>query len=527
MIDSSSRLPYFNCKRIGPLETMIPPYIEPNVLGLVKLTAVLLPIYLLGHAVYNLFFHPLRRFPGPRLQHISYHAYAYRLSRGTLAHDVAKWHRQYGPVVRISPDQLSSIEPDAWKDICGHRTGSKANVDEMPKWPGFYTVNGRPRTIINETKENHAVLRRSLAHGFSDRSMRLQEPIIGSYVDLLIRRLKERCHSEPAADRPGGLTTRQDIKTWYNWTTFDVIGDLAFGEPFDCLEKAEYHPWVDNMNKTTKSFGAFMALKLVGFHWLVTAILKYGLSKTREDHMRRTMAKIERRASLTVERPDLIEGLLQLKGLGKEQIRITAGTLIIAGSETTATLLSGVTYLLLKNPEKLARLNEEVRSAFNDDNEITLMSVANLPYMLACLDEAARLYPPVAGGTPRVVPAGGASIAGTYVPENTVVSVWQMAAYQNEQNFHEPFSFKPERFIERNSKVNTRDRFEVLQPFSVGPRNCIGRNLAYAEMRLILAKILFNFDIELADKEKDWIDHKSYVLWDKPALDIYLTPVRP
>lgn len=46
-------------------------------------------------------------------------------------------------------------------------------------------------------------------------------------------------------------------------------------------------------------------------------------------------------------------------------------------------------------------------------------------------------------------------------------------------------------------------------------------------MRLILAKILFNFDIELADKEKDWIDHKSYVLWDKPALDIYLTPVRP
>lgn len=498
-------------------------YIEPNIWGGAKLATILLPAYLLYHIVYNLFFHPLRHFPGPRLQHISNHAYSYRLARGTLSHDVAEWHRVYGSVVRISPDSLSFIDPEAWKDICGHKNGAKAVGEEMAKWPGFYIINGQPRQIINESRENHSVLRHSMAHGFSDRSMRLQEPIIGSYADLLIRRLHERCVSEPTPGRQ--RTTLQDLKTWYNWTTFDVIADLAFGESFDCLEKAEYHPWVDVLNKTAKLFGLFQALKHIGFHWLISLILKHGLSKTREEHMKRTLATIDRRTSLTVERPDLIEGLLRLKGMDRDLLRLNSSTLIIAGSETTATLLTGVTYLLLRNPDKLARLQEEVRSAFADDKEITLTSVANLHYMLACLDEGLRIYPPVAGGLPRVVPAGGATIAGSFVPENAVVSVWQMAAYHSEKNFHDPLSFKPERFLNRNSKTGPQDRFEVLQPFSVGPRNCIGRNLAYAEMRLILAKILFNFDLELADKETDWLDHRSYILWHKPALNVYLTPV--
>jgi cytochrome P450 len=65
-----------------------------------------------------------------------------------------------------------------------------------------------------------------------------------------------------------------------------------------------------------------------------------------------------------------------------------------------------------------------------------------------------------------------------------------------------------------------------MQPFSVGPRNCIGRNLAYAEMRLILARIIFSFDLRLADDSKDWFSrNESYFVWHKPPLNIHLTPV--
>lgn len=79
--------------------------------------------------------------------------------------------------------------------------------------------------------------------------------------------------------------------------------------------------------------------------------------------------------------------------------------------------MAGVTYLLLKNPKSLEKLTAEVRSTFHSEDEITLLSVAKLSYMLACLDEALRCYPPIPIGMPRVVPKGGASIAGNYVPE--------------------------------------------------------------------------------------------------------------
>jgi cytochrome P450 len=101
-----------------------------------------------------------------------------------------------------------------------------------------------------------------------------------------------------------------------------------------------------------------------------------------------------------------------------QKLETNSSTLIIAGSETTATLLSGVTYLLLTSPDSLAKLTTEIRSAFSDDKEIDINSVNPLKYLQACLEEALRMYPPVPIGLPRIVPPGGGSISGHYVPEN-------------------------------------------------------------------------------------------------------------
>lgn len=77
-----------------------------------------------------------------------------------------------------------------------------------------------------------------------------------------------------------------------------------------------------------------------------------------------------------------------------------------------------MTYLLLRNPEALAKVTQEVRSAFTSEKEINMASVGRLSYMQACLSEAMRRYPPIPIGLPRVVPKGGAAIAGHFVPEN-------------------------------------------------------------------------------------------------------------
>lgn len=117
---------------------------------------------------------------------------------------------RYGPVVRIAPNELAYADPCAWRDIAGHNPKGEENG----KWIEFYRPDAAmPQNLISAERELHGQLRRQLAHGFSDRSMREQEPIIKSYIDLLVRRLKENCK--------GGLASL-DMCQWYNFTTFDV-----------------------------------------------------------------------------------------------------------------------------------------------------------------------------------------------------------------------------------------------------------------------------------------------------------------
>lgn len=101
--------------------------------------------------------------------------------------------------------------------------------------------------------------------------------------------------------------------------------------------------------------------------------------------------------------------------------------LVIAGSETTVTALSGVTYFLLTNPNLLLKLAQEVRATFSTEGEININSVSQLPYMLACLDEALRMYPPVAIA---MVPWGGSTINAHFVPKNVSLDIWLIATVQ-------------------------------------------------------------------------------------------------
>lgn len=175
-------------------------------------------LYLLLHTLYNLYLHPLARHPGPLLMRATRLGYCQRLMRGTLPFDMLALHRQYGPVVRIAPDELAFQDPAAWRDIMGHRTAGGGG--EFEKSQTFYRpVEDIPTDIVNAGREEHGRLRRTMAHGFSERAMREQQGIIGGYVDLLIE----------ALGREGG-TGKVDVAAWYNYATFDVIGDLAFGE---------------------------------------------------------------------------------------------------------------------------------------------------------------------------------------------------------------------------------------------------------------------------------------------------------
>lgn len=148
--------------------------------------------------------------------------------------------------------------------------------------------------------------------------------------------------------------------------------------------------------------------------------------------------KLAKRMEAVEERPDFLQGLLEKKdqlvslcsafrpfpsltlpqNLKTENLEANSSTLVAAGSETTATALSGLTYHLLKNPAMLQRLTEEIREAFQSDEGIDFQTVGDLPYLKACVDEILRVYPPTPSALPRTVPGGGATVCDEYIPEN-------------------------------------------------------------------------------------------------------------
>lgn len=328
---------------------------------------------------------------------------------GQTAQAIKALHEKYGGVVRIAPDELSFIDGDAWKVIYGTRPGHGQKQKDYRFYPP--TAEGAP-SIIFSNDADHTRMRRLLSHAFSDNSLRGQEPIIKHYVDLLVQRLHEKSE---------GSTKALDMVSWYNFTTFDIIGDLAFGEPFDCLKNSTYHQWVTIVISHIR-FGAYtnVARRFPGWKLVSKLITPKKVLGQRNLHLQLTREKVEGRLTKSNERPDFFGNILKHKdterGFSFPEMVTNGSTLIVAGSETTATLLSGVTYLLLKNPQVLQKLQQEVRGTFESDEQIMLENCNKLEYIHAVLNEALRMYPPVAGGLPRIVDAKGDMVNGHWVP---------------------------------------------------------------------------------------------------------------
>ncbi|KAJ5496031.1 Cytochrome monooxygenase lcsI [Penicillium diatomitis] len=418
--------------------------------------------------VYRLFFSPLAKFPGPKLAACTNLPNLYWLVTGKHHLKIKELHDQYGDVVRVSPTTLVYRSAQAWKDIYGHR---KAGQQSFLKDPATYIVGPTGPSIVNSNEADHARERRLLSHAFSEKALRDQESLVHSYVDLLVDRLEGQIDNSRAT---------VDMVSWYNFTTFDIIGDLAFGEPFGCLRDSQYHPWVKMVFTSAK---VNVQLRPGKMYPILAPVLRKLLisgegAKMRDNHFALSSEKVLRRLQTKTDRPDFMTHVLRVTGeraMTPREMESNAALLILAGSETTATLLSGFTYFVLINPAVQKKVVTEVRDAFKSYDEINFQSVAQLPYLNATLEESLRMYPPVADVTPRVVPKGGAVVDGHHIPEGTVVSGHFFSTFHAESNFTEPESFLPERWLEKRAPRFENDKRLAFNPFSLGPRNCLGK----------------------------------------------------
>ncbi|KAK5689615.1 hypothetical protein LTR97_012788 [Elasticomyces elasticus] len=473
--------------------------------------------YIASRIIFNIFLHPLRHYPGPFLWRATRLTWVVSLQRGYLHRDLLDLHNKFGPVVRIAPDELSYIDSQAWKDIYTTRPGH-GTIERGAVWFRKRTPD-EPHSIMGFHEEDHARYRRAFMGAFSDKAVKDQSPIVEQYVDLMMQKFREK------SGTGDGVV---DIVSWLNFVTFDISGDLSFGESFDSTEQGQPHPWVEIACR----FGKGIALVASINHFApLQKLLKYALpAKVREKmmyHQDLSTQKVRQRLQMQEKRPDFIGSVLKYnqekdEKVTSKELELNMSVFIFAGSETTSTAIAGVLFGLLKSPQAMQRVTAEIRAAFNSDEEITVANTTKLEFLTACINEGMRLGPPSVIGVPRVTPRRGEDICGKWVPGGTSVAINQYPAFRSALNFESPGEFRPERFL---GQQDTKDNLAVFQPFLVGRHQCIGQKFAWAEMRLILARLLYTFDISWAKTPpmNDWDQQQTFIFWQKEPLEIRLT----
>ncbi|KAL2156729.1 hypothetical protein VTH82DRAFT_1474 [Thermothelomyces myriococcoides] len=474
--------------------------------------------FLLLRPIYNIYFHPLSRYPGPKLWAASSLPWGFSFLSGYWHHRALQLHAQYGHVVRVGPNELSYDVPEAWEDVYGRSRVRKEN----PKAPWY--LNPRNKELVAAPFEEHTRMRRLLGIAFTNTAMYEQEPLIKSHVDLFIQRLQEICRGGKAA---------VDMFEWFAYCTFDIMGDLSFGEPFGCLRDSMMHPWIAWVFANLKLAHTLVLCNRIPFFFLFLPIRQtLNLIKGARYFDKTMKAVVDKRLARDAERPDFLQVMKTPRGssyMTHEEIRTNAAFLTMAGSETTSNSMAVAVYLICLHPEVKAKIADELAATFSNESEIDMRSAAKLTYLMAAIQESMRYYPPGPNALWRMTPPGGNEILGDWLPPNTILSIHHRVMYHSEHNFKRADEFIPERWlsVEDEKSEFANDRRDCFHPFSYGPRTCLAVNLAYAEMRLILARLMWNFDLELAEKSRNWADGlRAWLIWEKKPLYVHLKPRR-
>ncbi|KAK7924797.1 Cytochrome P450 monooxygenase FUM2 [Apiospora marii] len=485
----------------------------------------LLSVYWVSWCIYSLSFHPLAKFPGPRLAAISELWYIWTYLGGQWPWDIENVHKQYGmhpfgsDVVRIAPNELSFATREAFKDI--YAAPSKTRK-LFTKDPMLYDI-GQPSNIAYEMDpEKHAKKLKLMQPAFRTQSLRDQEHLVHEYVDLLMDQL-ERVSSSAT----GGM----DVTKAFEWLTFDIMGHLTFGEPFGAVKDARSHYWVSILLDSLFAASLYSMRPRMPMLGFLLRLVPYfsrsaqAIIESNKQHADLTLEKVRKRIDMgDTHMDDFFDHVLKHGNLSEAELASEANVLLVAGAETSSTALAATFWFLTTNPDTLRELQREVRTSFKSYQAITGDAVATLPYLNAALEESMRIFPPAPTGGPRISP--GESVDGQYIPQGTSVTGSAFAVFRNPRCVPAHDAFEPERWLGERKQTEK----PYSQPFSIGPRACLGINLSWLEMRITLAKLVYRYDWTLGKEQSkgyDWIAGcKMHFMWKKPELMAHFVPVQ-
>ncbi|KAL8993601.1 MAG: hypothetical protein Q9169_006226 [Polycauliona sp. 2 TL-2023] len=485
---------------------------SPYLLLLLPLIYYLLP-YLCNRS--------LRHIPGPPLARFSNLWLLYHARRGQryLAVDAA--HKKYGPLVRIQPDHVSIADPDAIPIVYSH-TGGWIKSDF---YDAFVTISRAIFTTRNRAE--HTRKRKILSHTFSAKSVSQFEPYIASNLREMVKQWHNLSDKATQAGQP---YAEIDALDWFNYLAFDIIGDLAFGAPFGMLPRGlditEIRLTPTSPPTTTSAIhvlntrgslfatlGCLPSLKPFAslipdpfFRRGLSAVSNLaGIAHARVNERITALKKGER-----VERNDILARLMEARDesgekLGREEVTGEALGQIVAGSDTTSNTLTAVLYWCLRTEGVMEKLREEVDGVMAEKGEgvdcvLRFKDVKDLPHLHMVINETLRHHSPASLGLPRLVPPSSPPITihtHTFPPLTTLSiptytlhtspTIWGPTAH-----LFDPLRWSPERITELQKRS--------FMPFGVGPRACIGRNVAEMEVGMVVARVVGGFEILLLEE---------------------------
>lgn len=349
--------------------------------------------------------------------------------------------------------------------------------------------------------------RRVVGQAFSERSTRSFEPALSAKVDVFLKQIVK------SSQQPVNMTQETAH------LAIDIIGELALGYDLATQTKEENRFFARAL--TLSFFVGNISHHFPAFHKVHTnMVFDYIFYKTRERFVRLVEKMVQSRLALDVHaKPDLFSFVAHALPSEAAKPRDSvvwkeALVFLAAGGDTVATAMAANFFYLSRNPACYARLADEIRQAFSDGRDIKSgPQLAGCRYLRACIDEALRMSPPISANLWRQQVETDEKplfIDGHFIPRGTIFGVNIYALSHNDSIFPDPFEYKPERWLPANStdpKTNTFDEatrnlmLDTFASYSIGPRNCVGKPLAYLELSLVLARTLWYFDFEPAPGE--------------------------
>ncbi|CZT02785.1 hypothetical protein WAI453_012092 [Rhynchosporium graminicola] len=504
--------------------------VRPDALSLI---IVLIPFALASwvilRTIYLLWLHPLSKVPGPPLLAVTDIINQWRSNvTGTFTREASQLHNEFGPLVRIGPNRISVDGSVGYPQVYGLKARG-VDGGYFDKVAGYLFL-GDEHTLLAAPHELHRSMRRALGHAFSEQAVREQEGIVQKQVEMLMDQLTRRAKSGEVVD----------VVKWMNYLFFDIIGELTFAKSFASVETGTEHPFIQNFYETT--LGDAYSRFLTTYPYLaipfgillgrkqVNKAIALG-AENREMIAEMTRSRLELGEEPASGQRDFTTYMLKKTRQGEQSmstrnILANSGILIGAGSETTSSAMSFFFYISSLNADRRQILQDEICSTFSDESSMNFTSCSQITYLQACIEETLRMFPPAAETPPRVSP--GAEVGGKFIPQGTIIHVYPWATFRSPANFTDPDSFRPERWLpSTHPRYDTRyanDNLACVKPFSYGPRDCIGKNLAYNEMRLLICKVIFRFDYKLVAGQNMWHDSlNALIIWVKTPLKLQFT----